>query len=56
MMISSVKACATPATGLLAPLRMFVAVRAMAPVAGMPPKIDARQFAMPCPTSSLFES
>ncbi len=37
-MRSSVAACTMPAMGDSAPLRMLVAVRAIAPVAGIPPK------------------
>ena len=33
---------------------MFVAVRAIAPVAGSPPNIGDTMFAMPCATSSTF--
>ena len=35
---SSVSACTMPATGECAPARTLVTVRAMVPVAGMPPK------------------
>ena len=35
---------------------MFVAVRAIAPVAGMPPKRGDAMFAIPCPISSVLES
>ena len=49
-------ACTTPASGLVAPLRMLVAVRAMAPVAANPPNNGARMFATPWPISSWFES
>jgi hypothetical protein len=41
-----------PATGVLAPERTFVAVRAMALVAAMPPKNGHAMFARPCATSS----
>ncbi len=34
---------------------MFVAVRAMAPVTGMPPTIGTTTLATPCATSSAFE-
>ena len=44
-----------PATGVFPPLLMFVIVRAMAPVAGIPPKSGVTRFAIPCPISSLFE-
>ncbi|MNV70669.1 hypothetical protein D3C71_1636480 [compost metagenome] len=46
----------TPDSGETAPLRMFVAVRAMAPVAGMPPNSGAATFAMPWPISSRLLS
>ena len=52
---SSVSACTMPATGVRPPFLTFVAVRAMAPVAGMPPKIGDAMFATPCATSSMFE-
>ena len=44
-----------PATGVLPPLRTLVAVRAIAPVAGMPPKITEPMLATPCAMSSMFE-
>ena len=43
-----------PATGVLAPERMLVAVRAMAPVAGRPPNSGEAMLAMPCANSSTF--
>ena len=43
-----------PETGVRAPARMLVAVRAMAPVAGRPPNIGDAMLAMPCATSSMF--
>ena len=43
-----------PATGVFAPDRTFVAVRAIAPVAGSPPTSGDAMFAMPCATSSTF--
>ena len=43
-----------PGTGDRAPARMLVAVRAMAPVAGSPPKIGETTLAMPCATSSTL--
>ena len=43
-----------PATGERAPLRMLVAVRAMAPVAGSPPKMGEIMLATPCATSSTL--
>ena len=45
-----------PATGVRAPARMFVAVRAIAPVAGSPPTSGDTMLARPCATSSVFES
>ncbi len=44
-----------PAKGLVPPLRMFVAVRAMAPVAAKPPNSGATMLAIPWPISSWFE-
>ena len=44
-----------PATGVFAPERMLVAVRAMAPVAGRPPTSGDTMLAMPCANSSTFE-
>ena len=44
-----------PATGVRPPFLTFVAVRAIAPVAGMPPKRPAAMFAMPWPTSSTLD-
>ena len=43
-----------PATGVRAPARMLVAVRAMAPVAGSPPKSGEAMLAMPWAISSTF--
>src|SRR3954466_9613474 len=54
-MSSSTIAWTMPAKGVRPPVRMFVAVRAMAPVAGMPPKIGDTTFATPCATSSMFD-
>jgi hypothetical protein len=42
--------------GERAPLRTFVAVRASAPVAAMPPKNGVTRFARPCPTNSASGS
>ena len=53
---SSTSACTKPATQVRAPLLMLVIVRAMAPVAGMPPNSGATMLARPCPTNSWFES
>ena len=52
---SSVSAWTMPAIGVRPPLLIFVAVRAIAPVAGIPPKSGLAMFAMPCATSSMFE-
>ncbi|OQC10236.1 MAG: hypothetical protein BWX79_01346 [Alphaproteobacteria bacterium ADurb.Bin100] len=49
---SSVAACTMPATGLVAPLLMLVTVRAMVPVAGIPPKKGVTKLAMPWAMSS----
>ena len=51
---SSVSAWIMPATGVRAPERMFVAVRAIAPVAGKPPNSGETMLAMPCAISSTF--
>src|SRR3546814_635300 len=48
-------ACSMPAIGERAPERMLVAVRAIAPVAGRPPKQAEAVLAMPCATSSQLE-
>ena len=53
--ISSTAACTTPAIGLRPPLLMFVIVRAIAPVAGIPPKNGTTIFAMPWAINSVFE-
>ena len=45
-----------PAIGVLPPLLIFVIVRAMAPVAGIPPNKGATIFAAPCAISSVLES
>ncbi len=55
MISSRTMAWMMPATGVCAPFLMFVAVRAMAPVAGMPPKSGEAMFATPWATSSMFE-
>ena len=51
---SSVSAWIIPETGVRAPDRTFVAVRAIAPVAGRPPNIGDTTLATPCATSSTF--
>ena len=55
VMSNNVIACTMPATGVRPPFFTFVAVRAIAPVAGIPPKIGDAMFAMPCATSSMLE-
>ena len=44
-----------PASGLPAPARTLVAVRAMVPVTLMPPNRAEAMLAMPCATSSMLE-
>ena len=44
-----------PATGVRPPLLMFVIVLAIAPVAGIPPKIGVTIFATPSAINSVFE-
>ena len=44
-----------PATGVRPPFLTLAAVRAIAPVAGMPPKSEDMMFPTPCPTSSALE-
>ena len=51
----SVTACTMPASGVRPPFLMFVAVRAIAPVAGMPPKSGLQMLAMPCAISSVLD-
>ena len=48
-------ACTIPAIGVRPPLLILVIVRAMAPVAGIPPKMGEAMLAIPCPISSVFE-
>ena len=55
VMSSSVSAWIIPATGVRPPFFTLVAVRAMAPVAGMPPKSGETMLATPCATSSMLE-
>ena len=52
---SNVSACVIPATGVRPPFFTFVAVRAIAPVAGIPPNSGATRFAAPWATSSMFD-
>ena len=44
-----------PATGVRPPARTFVAVRAIAPVAGKPPNRGETMFAAPCAISSALD-
>ena len=53
---TSVNACTSPDTGDVAPDRTLVTVRAMVPVAGMPPKNGTTKLATPCAISSWFGS
>ena len=53
---SSASACTMPATGLVAPLFTLVMVRAMVPVAGMPPKKGVTKLAAPCAINSWLGS
>src|SRR6266566_3001093 len=52
---SRVVACTIPATGVRPPFFTFVAVRAIAPVAGIPPNRGDAMFATPWATSSMLE-
>ena len=54
MMTSSVRACTIPATGVRPPHLTLVAVRAMAPVAAMPPKSGLAMLAIPNAINSWF--
>lgn len=51
---SSTTAWTMPAMGVRPPLLMFAAVRAMAPVAGMPPNGAEAMLPVPCATNSMF--
>ena len=51
---SSTTECTIPAMGVLPPLLMFAAVRAIAPVAGIPPKNTEAMLPRPCATSSAL--
>lgn len=53
---SKSRPCTIAATRVRAPARMLTAVRAMAPVAGRPPKRPEASDARPCPTSSRSAS
>ena len=54
-MSNSVSECTIPAMGVRPPFLILVAVRAIAPVAGIPPKIEEKILAVPCATSSILE-
>ena len=54
-MSNSVTEWVMPATGVRPPFLTFVAVRAIAPVAGIPPNSGDAMFATPCATSSMLE-
>ena len=55
MISSNVTEWVMPARGVLPPFLTLVAVLAMAPVAGMPPKMGVRMFAIPCAISSVLD-
>ena len=48
-------ACMIPVTGVLPPFLILVAVLAIAPVAGIPPKTDDQILATPCAMSSVLD-
>ena len=52
---NSTRVCTIPATGVFPPLFMLAIVRAIAPVAGIPPKNGTTIFATPWPISSVLE-
>ena len=52
---TSTMECTMPATGVLPPFFTLAAVLAMAPVAGMPPKLAEPMLAMPCAISSMLD-
>ncbi len=54
-MTVSVTQCTIPAIGVRPPLRTLAAVRAMAPVAGIPPKRPEKILPSPCPISSALD-
>ena len=56
MMANKVTACTMPAMGLVPPFFTLVTVRAMVPVAGMPPKNGVTKLAMPWAISSWLAS
>ena len=49
---ASVMACTMPATGVRPPARTLVTVRAIVPVAAIPPNNGLTRLAMPCAISS----
>ena len=53
-LIIVLNACTIPATGVLPPFFTLAAVRAIAPVAGIPPKRADIIFPIPCPINSAF--
>ena len=55
IIINKNRACAIPAIGVRPPFSMLAAVRAMAPVAGSPPKRAEATLAAPVATSSMLE-
>ena len=55
-MAPNVMAWTIPATGELPPWRIFVAVRAIAPVDAIPPNNGANILANPCPNNSVLDS
>lgn len=55
MIINTVIAWMIPATGILPPFLILVAVLAIAPVAGIPPKIEEQMLANPCAINSVLE-
>ena len=52
---SNTMACVIPEIGDLPPFLTFAAVRAIAPVAGIPPKKPEQIFPKPCAMSSVLE-
>ena len=54
MKTSTNSACIMPATGLQAPARILVAVRAIVPVTLIPPNTAEATLAIPCATTSIL--
>src|SRR2546425_6174965 len=52
---NKVKAWVIPDRGVFAPILIFAAVLAMAPVTGIPPNMADPIFAMPCANNSVLE-